>query len=135
MERALQWDTSGDADNSRLASPVGPGTPPYPPPAPQAPWQRHRLVPSLRRLPDIAAGLERGCMVTDVGCGCGEALMAVATAFPSGCFRHNIYLGRARGRQAGWCCGLAASADRCPHMPLSSLRAAATTATTSQRTL
>ncbi|PSC69388.1 SAM-dependent methyltransferase [Micractinium conductrix] len=46
-------------------------------------WVRHHLVPHLRSLPGLAQQLEEGCMVADVGCGCGEAAMAVAAAFPA----------------------------------------------------
>ena len=46
-------------------------------------WQRHALVPTLRELPRIADALSAGCAVADVGCGCGEAAMQVAAAFPA----------------------------------------------------
>lgn len=46
-------------------------------------WARHALVPSLCLLPGMREQLEAGCQVADVGCGCGEALMAVAAAFPT----------------------------------------------------
>lgn len=45
-------------------------------------WVRHALVPSLCSLPGMKEQLEGGCMVADVGCGMGEAAMAVAAAFP-----------------------------------------------------
>lgn len=50
-------------------------------------WVRHALVPSLRSLQGMAEKLERGCMVADVGCGCGKALMVVAKEFPASTFR------------------------------------------------
>ncbi|EFN54527.1 hypothetical protein CHLNCDRAFT_135271 [Chlorella variabilis] len=49
-------------------------------------WLRHSLVPSLRGMPGMEAKLEKGCKVADVGCGCGEALLTVAAAFPSSTF-------------------------------------------------
>jgi len=46
-------------------------------------WIRYFLVDRLKSLPgNIAEKLESGCAVADVGCGCGEAIMAAASAFP-----------------------------------------------------
>lgn len=54
-------------------------------------WVRHALVPSLRALPGMAEKLEKGCMVADVGCGCGTALLTVAKEFPaSTCHGYDI---------------------------------------------
>lgn len=62
-----------------------------PPLSRQAVWVRHALVPSLRALPGVEAALEAGCLVADVGCGMGKALMAVAQAFPaSTCHGYDI---------------------------------------------
>jgi SAM-dependent methyltransferase len=40
----------------------------------------------LPALPDVLAGLERGIRVADVGCGRGQALIKLATAFPASRF-------------------------------------------------
>jgi ubiquinone/menaquinone biosynthesis C-methylase UbiE len=45
-------------------------------------WQRHHLVERLLCLPGWKERLEGGCSVADVGCGCGEAAVIVAAAFP-----------------------------------------------------
>ena len=43
----------------------------------------HSLVPSIREhLPDVAARLEAGVKVADVGCGAAVALITLAQAFP-----------------------------------------------------
>ncbi|KAL4447828.1 hypothetical protein ABPG75_005047 [Micractinium tetrahymenae] len=49
-------------------------------------WVRHALVPNLRALPGMEEKLKKGCMVADVGCGCGKALMVVAKEFPASTF-------------------------------------------------
>lgn len=50
-------------------------------------WVRHFLVDRLKSLPaGIPEKLDSGCNVADVGCGCGEALMIAAEAFPSSKF-------------------------------------------------
>lgn len=47
------------------------------------PWARSGLVPViLPRLDGVVAKLRAGGRVLDVGCGAGEALAAIATAFP-----------------------------------------------------
>jgi 2-polyprenyl-3-methyl-5-hydroxy-6-metoxy-1,4-benzoquinol methylase len=49
-----------------------------------APWARLALVPTvIPALEGVAAKLERGARVIDVGCGGGAALRALATAFPA----------------------------------------------------
>eukprot|EP00887_Chlorella_sp_A99_P003698 scaffold7.g3698.t1 len=54
-------------------------------------WVRHNLVDCLKQIPGLGERLEAGCKVADVGCGCGEALMAVAAAFPQcQCFGYDI---------------------------------------------
>jgi SAM-dependent methyltransferase len=49
---------------------------------PQGVWVRHALLDRLCSLPGARPLLEGGCRVADVGCGCGEAALAVAAAFP-----------------------------------------------------
>ncbi len=47
------------------------------------PWVRQALVPQIiPALDGVAAKLERGCKVADVGCGSGLALASMAAAFP-----------------------------------------------------
>ena len=52
----------------------------------QGVWLRHHLVNRIRSLPVIAEKLDSGCMVADVGCGCGEAIITTALAFPKSTF-------------------------------------------------
>jgi len=48
-----------------------------------APWVRSFLVPAvIGRVPGLAARLEAGARVADVGCGTGVALLVLAEAFP-----------------------------------------------------
>jgi len=48
-----------------------------------APWMRANLVPViLPGLPGVAARLEAGAKVVDVGCGSGKALLEMAKAYP-----------------------------------------------------
>jgi 2-polyprenyl-3-methyl-5-hydroxy-6-metoxy-1,4-benzoquinol methylase len=48
-----------------------------------APWFRTMLVPlALPRIPGLAARLETGAEVADVGCGAGVAALEIAKAFP-----------------------------------------------------
>lgn len=48
-----------------------------------APWFRTQLVPvALPKLDGVAAKLERGAKVADVGCGAGVALIEMAKAYP-----------------------------------------------------
>jgi SAM-dependent methyltransferase len=48
-----------------------------------APWVRSFLVPAvIARVPGLAARLEAGARVADVGCGAGVALLVLAQAFP-----------------------------------------------------
>lgn len=52
-----------------------------------APWYRHMLVPLvLPGLDGVAAKLEAGAKVADVGCGAGIALIEMAKAFPASDF-------------------------------------------------
>lgn len=49
-----------------------------------APWYRHMLVPVvLRSLDGLAAKLERGARVAEIGCGAGVALVTMASAYPA----------------------------------------------------
>lgn len=50
-------------------------------------WLRHCLVDRLCSIPGVKAKLEAGCAVADVGCGCGEAVITAAAAFPNSTFR------------------------------------------------
>lgn len=72
------------------------------------PWARQALVPViLPALDGVAAALENGARVADVGCGSGVALIAMATAFPAARFegydpsRHAIERARAQVAAAG----------------------------------
>ena len=50
-------------------------------------WMRHFLPERCRALPGgVGEKLERGCLVADVGCGCGEAIFVAAAAFPASTF-------------------------------------------------
>ncbi|GAC1320617.1 MAG: class I SAM-dependent methyltransferase [Acidimicrobiales bacterium] len=52
-----------------------------------APWARLALVPRIiPALDGVAAKLERGARVADVGCGAGVAVRALARAFPASTF-------------------------------------------------
>jgi SAM-dependent methyltransferase len=58
------------------------------------PWARMALVPLIvPALDGVAARLERGAMVADVGCGAGVALTALASAYPNSTF-HGYELSR-----------------------------------------
>jgi 2-polyprenyl-3-methyl-5-hydroxy-6-metoxy-1,4-benzoquinol methylase len=59
-----------------------------------APWFRALLVPVvIPRLGAVRETLERGAQVADVGCGAGQALLALARAFPRSEF-HGYELSR-----------------------------------------
>lgn len=49
-------------------------------------WVRHHLVRKASGLPGLEEQLVQGCAVADVGCGCGEAVLAMAAAFPASSF-------------------------------------------------
>ena len=48
-----------------------------------APWFEHALADDwIPRLPDVAAALEAGASVADIGCGRGAAVIRLATTYP-----------------------------------------------------
>ncbi len=72
------------------------------------PWARLALVPTiLPALDGVAAKLEAGARVADVGCGAGVALLAMAGAYPRSEFHgydpsaHAIERAREKATQAG----------------------------------
>ena len=73
-----------------------------------APWVRSFLVPAvIRRVAGLAARLEAGARVADVGCGAGVALLEMARAFPRSRFHgyelshHALSRAEANRRAAG----------------------------------
>lgn len=46
-------------------------------------WTRHYLADSLAKLPGMKAKLEAGIKIADVGCGMGELVFTIASAFPN----------------------------------------------------
>ena len=51
------------------------------------PWNRAHLVPDvIPTLDGMAAGLEAGAKVADIGCGAGGAVLMLAAAFPASTF-------------------------------------------------
>jgi 2-polyprenyl-3-methyl-5-hydroxy-6-metoxy-1,4-benzoquinol methylase len=72
------------------------------------PWARLALVPQIiPALDGIAAQLEAGAVVADVGCGAGVALLAMAAAYPNSAFhgydpsRHAIERAEKNAKEAG----------------------------------
>jgi len=68
------------------------------------PWNRANLLPTvLPTLDGVAAKLERGALVLDVGCGAGGTALVLAAAFPASRIRgydiSQLALSRARERQ------------------------------------
>lgn len=70
-----------------------------------APWFRTLLVPvALPRVEGLVARLEAGCVVADVGCGSGIAMIEMARAFPNSNFHgyetsaHALERGRANAQ-------------------------------------